>query len=632
MSSKVSASTRTDVRTDPEPYIREFLRLIDEGWEPDLEEYLNRIPDTLRDQVFQRLDEELEQRNEASWDELAAEVEVEEEATAAEPEGQPPLLEERIEAAPEPENAIALSEEVEHALELDVQPPLIQEEIDVAPEPSAIQQLFAEAEQAELVSDEQPAPMQEEFEIAPEPQPSWPSLEGYRLERELGSGSLGESYLAWDEANRRQIVLKFPGDSLPEKVIDRTMRDAEKAAMLEEPGVVTFETRVGNVLVAPYIEGEPIHRVDAGIELLLAFARRLASAHAENVFHLDLKPNNVLVTPDGACVLLDYGVGAAVLSVPPASAWIGGLPHFESPEHANRMRLGAPSDVFSFGSLLYRVLTGQLAFPGGAPERIRERIEAAEPTPLRVHDESIPQALQDICLSCFARKTNERPSMSEIADDLERFLEGRSVRLRPRYYRVVLRKRVREVVTEVKSWRAQGLATEVEAEQLETVCQRLLAREEQWTHDASNSPRLTRILPIGALLFAVAAGVLVRFGYAFVHPAAWIVPLVGAIGLLGAGLFAALKEERTLSVPLLAGGLAACLPALVGRFQGIDLLTAKSLALPGLSWLQLAVASGVVFLGSVGLLAWRRDATYAWFSCGSFTLAFIATLGVFGLA
>ncbi|MHC4848057.1 MAG: hypothetical protein ACYTEG_06325, partial [Planctomycetota bacterium] len=242
MSSKVSASTRTDVRTDPEPYIREFLRLIDEGWEPDLEEYLNRIPDTLRDQVFQRLDEEMEQRNEASWDELAAEAKVEEEATVAEPEDQPPLLEELIEAEPDPDSAPALSEEVEHALALDAQPPLIQEEVAASPEPTAIQQLFAEAQQAELVSDAQPAPMEEEFELASELQPSWPSLDGYRLERELGSGSLGESYLAWDEASRRQVVLKFPGDSLPEKVIDRTMRDAEKAAMLEEPGVVTFET------------------------------------------------------------------------------------------------------------------------------------------------------------------------------------------------------------------------------------------------------------------------------------------------------------------------------------------------------------------------------------------------------
>ncbi|MHC4940353.1 MAG: protein kinase domain-containing protein [Planctomycetota bacterium] len=644
----MSSDVSTSVGTDPEPYIREFLRLIDEGWEPDLEEYLTRVPDALRDKVSECLDEEFEQRSEASWDKETEEVEVEEECVA-ELEDQPSPADELVAMAEEepvePPAVRQLFEEPEAQQTAD--DPAIQPMPEEAEEPQSAdagagQQLSEDAEESQPAdaaairqlfqeaAEHEPIVVEDQFEL--EGAPGWPSLDGYRIESELGCGSFGQSYLAWDEANRRQVVLKFTESSLPEKVSERAFREAEKAAALDHPGVLTFEQRIGNVLVAPYLEGAAVHQVEAGIDLLLAVARCLDAAHADNVLHLDLKPSNVLVTPEGDCVLLDFGVGSAVLSVPSGTASIGGLPHYESPEHANRMRLGPESDVFSFGSLMYRILTGEFAFPGGAPERIRERIEAAEPTPLRVHDESIPQALQDICLSCFARKTNERPTMGEVADDLERFLEGRSVRLRPRYYREVLRKRVREVVTEVKGWHAQGLATDVETSQLETVCHRLLAREEQWTHDTSHTPRLTRILPVGALLFAIAGGVMVRFGYAYLHPAAWIVPLVGTLGLLGAGLIAALREERTLSTPLLAGGLAALLPALAGVFQGIELLNAKSLALPGLSWLQLAVAAGAVFLGSVCLLAWLRDATYAWLTCAAFTVGFVATLGVFGLS
>jgi hypothetical protein len=204
------------------------------------------------------------------------------------------------------------------------------------------------------------------------------------------------------------------------------------------------------------------------------------------------------------------------------------------------------------------------------------------------------------------------------------------VRLRPRYYRDVLRKRVREVVAEVRGWRAQGLAHDTEAERLETICRQLLAREEQWTHDPSRAPRLTRVLPLGSLLFAVACGLIVRFGYAYDSPVAWILPLCGTVGLLVAGVLAAARNERPLAAPLLTGGLLAMLPALIGLFQGIGLLTASAVFVPGLSWLQFAIASGAVFLCSMGLLAWRREAIYALATCLAFVAAFIGAAGIFG--
>jgi len=279
---------------------------------------------------------------------------------------------------------------------------------------------------------------------------------------------------------------------------------------------------------------------------------------------------------------------------------------------------------------MYRALTGELPFPGGAVEKIRERVAKAEPKPPRVIDESIAPELQDVCLSCFARKPSDRPTMTEVAEDLERFLDGRPVRLRPRYYRDVLRKRVREVITEVRGWRAQGLARDTEAEKLETVCKQLLAREEQWTHDPARTPRLTRVLPMGSLLYAVAAGLVVRFGYAIDAPVAWILPLAGTVALLAAGVVAAARNERPLAAPLLAGGLLALLPSLAGLFQGIEILGASATLVPGLSWLQFAVAAGAVFLASVGLLAWRREAIYAVCTCVAFAATYVGAAGVFG--
>ncbi|MHC4955562.1 MAG: serine/threonine protein kinase [Planctomycetota bacterium] len=646
-SSPVAQSTQTQstqtqsTQIDAGTFVQEFQRLVEEGWEPSLDEFLHRVPENLRDEVFSQLDGVLEEHTEKTWKE-----------TSEFPPGEKPPREGISilsiadssqwmpgEGEPEPEPAMPprVALELEQVLaEAPVGESLVEESPVEEPAEEPDEQPEIEAEFPE----EHEEPQHEEAVDADAAADAEEKIvAGYRMGILLGEGTLGQTFFAKHADTEAEVALKAVPAEFPDRTLKRLTREATKISALSFDRCVALRRAQRDddcrVLVTPYVAGDPIDAVAEGMDfadvavLLRGVLEALATAHAANVPHLDLKPANVLVTPEGEPRILEFGLGVAVMSASKRKVALAGLGHYESPEHAHRSRLSSASDIFSFGSLMYRVLTGQLPFPGGAREIVQERIDAAEPALPRLHDLNIPQGLQDICLSCLSRKPAERPDAGTLIASFDRFLRGRSIRLRPAYYKSVVRRGAREIIAGAHGWQRQGLARDAESERIESVCNRVLAREEQWTHDSASAPRSRAVVGAGAALFVLASGLIVHFGYARISLLACLLPSAGALALLVAGLLTSRRGERALATPMLAGGLAALAPATLTALQHWGVLDGAG-PIRGLSWLQICVAAGASGLGAIGFLAWRRDALFAWIAWAASIAAYVAGLGATG--
>jgi serine/threonine protein kinase len=211
----------------------------------------------------------------------------------------------------------------------------------------------------------------------------------YRIERMLGAGGMGAVYKARDTKLNRTVALKLlPAEltSDPERR-RRFELEAQAASALDHPNIVTIHDIVEAddrlFIVMQYVRGRSLRVViDEGLELgaaldyAIQIADGLATAHAAGIVHRDLKPENVLVGDDGRVKILDFGLAKLTEPEDPDEAEtrdhlqltkegrVLGTAAYMSPEQAQAKEVDARSDVFSFGSLLYEMVTGKRAFPG----------------------------------------------------------------------------------------------------------------------------------------------------------------------------------------------------------------------------------------------------------------------------
>ena len=216
-------------------------------------------------------------------------------------------------------------------------------------------------------------------------------LSNYRLERLLGSGGMGTVYLAHDVALDRPVAIKFiaadkAGDVSARK---RLLREARAAAALDHPNICSVFEVIDEpdraCIIMQYVEGETLTDLirrgplDVRLALSIAFelASALATAHKHGIVHRDVKPHNVIVTPDRRAKLLDFGlaryhdVAAASDGVTTTDSigleLLAGTPAYMSPEQAKQSPLDGRSDLFSLGVLLFECLTVQRPFKGPTP-------------------------------------------------------------------------------------------------------------------------------------------------------------------------------------------------------------------------------------------------------------------------
>ncbi|RMG12860.1 MAG: serine/threonine protein kinase, partial [Planctomycetota bacterium] len=264
----------------------------------------------------------------------------------------------------------------------------------------------------------------------------------YRILGELGRGGMGVVYRAQDRAGR-DVALKVLGGRLNPASRARFRREAELTARLRHPGIVRVHDagEVGGVPFVAYelvsggrtldLASRDLDR-EARVRLLAEAARALGHAHAQGLVHRDVKPENVLVDPEGKPHLADFGLawsgGADRLTR--TGAFVG-TPSYMAPEQFDGSQTGPPApsaDVWSLGVMLYELLAGVRPFEGSTLIELAARIRDGDYPPLRSRDPSLPRALEAVCAKALAVRPEERyPDAGALAADLEAYLRGEAV-------------------------------------------------------------------------------------------------------------------------------------------------------------------------------------------------------------
>jgi Tol biopolymer transport system component len=269
----------------------------------------------------------------------------------------------------------------------------------------------------------------------------------YEILAPIGAGGMGEVYKAWDPRLGREVAIKVLPASFSADAdrLRRFEQEAKAAGLLNHPNI-TAVYDIGTHEQAPYVvqellEGEALRSVLAGgrlsprkaVDYALQIAHGLAAAHEKGIVHRDLKPENLFVTRDGRVKILDFGLaklthqeeGSQVTNLPTATAGtepgvVLGTLGYMSPEQVRGRSADARSDIFSFGAILYEMLSGKRAFHGDSAADTMSAILKEDPPDLSVTNQSISPGLERIVRHCLEKNPEQRfHSAHDLAFDLE---------------------------------------------------------------------------------------------------------------------------------------------------------------------------------------------------------------------
>ena len=250
----------------------------------------------------------------------------------------------------------------------------------------------------------------------------------------IGAGGMGEVYRARDTRVDRTVALKIVNKSS----VDRFDREARAISSLNHPHICTLydlgTDGATSYLVMEYVQGEPLKGplpLAKTFEYAVQIAEALDAAHRRGIVHRDLKPANILVTKSGV-KLLDFGLarldgglaasaGAAAMSctVTVEGAVLGTL-QYMSPEQMEGKPADARADIFSFGLVLYEMLTGRVAFEASSAASLIAATLTAEPKPVREFQPLTPTSLERVVKKCLAKDPDQRwQSARDLADELK---------------------------------------------------------------------------------------------------------------------------------------------------------------------------------------------------------------------
>jgi len=257
-------------------------------------------------------------------------------------------------------------------------------------------------------------------------------LHSYKILSLLGVGGMGEVFLAQDTTLDRKAALKFLPEELQQDSIARKrfLREAKSAAALDHPFICHIH-EVGEVegksfISMEYVQGEtlkdklaagPLPLKDA-LEKATEVAEALEEAHKQGIVHRDLKPSNIMLTPQGHVKVMDFGLAKRVTPVEgqeqeittaltKQGATLGTVPYM-SPEQVRGQEVDTRSDIFSFGVVLYEMLTGVNPFKAGSAMDTAHAILGETPPPLTRYTENIPVLLQHTVRKMLAKEADRR--------------------------------------------------------------------------------------------------------------------------------------------------------------------------------------------------------------------------------
>ncbi|HYL37947.1 MAG TPA: protein kinase [Bryobacteraceae bacterium] len=285
------------------------------------------------------------------------------------------------------------------------------------------------------------------------------SVHHYDFQEKIGSGGMGEVFKAHDKRLNRFVAIKVlpRGQSGDPERRRRFIQEAQAASALSHPNIITihdiFDEGETYYIVMEYVAGKTLHELIPAMGLRVAqvlqyaaqMADALSTAHAAGIVHRDLKPANVMVTASGRVKILDFGLakltdpssmmnmtaaaGATVAGIPgrmedqatvtsvplTMEGSILGTVNYMSPEQAEGKRVDARSDIFSFGAVLYEMITGRRAFKGDSDISTLSAVLRDEATPISALAPDVPHELEDIVTGCLRKDPNLRwQSMKEV--------------------------------------------------------------------------------------------------------------------------------------------------------------------------------------------------------------------------
>ncbi len=281
----------------------------------------------------------------------------------------------------------------------------------------------------------------------------------YEIVAPLGAGGMGEVYRARDPRLGREVAIKVLPASFSEDSdrLRRFEQEARAAGILNHPNI-TAVYDIGTKEGAPYVvqellEGDTLRSALAGaklsprkaIDYALQIAHGLAAAHEKGIVHRDLKPENLFVTRDGRVKILDFGLaklahtetGPEVTSLPTATAGtepgvVLGTLGYMSPEQVRGRPADARSDIFSFGAILYEMLSGKRAFHGNSAADTMSAILKEDPPDLSLTNQALPPGLDRIVHHCIEKNADQRfQSARDLAFDLEALSGVSAPRIEP---------------------------------------------------------------------------------------------------------------------------------------------------------------------------------------------------------
>lgn len=271
----------------------------------------------------------------------------------------------------------------------------------------------------------------------------------YNVVRLLGSGGMGDVYLAHDTLLERDVAIKTlsVADARSANAQARSLREARSVAALDHPNICSvYEIRQHNgvtCIVMQFVEGETLAArlasgslpVESALDIAAQMAEALAAAHSRGIIHRDIKPENVMLTPGGRVKVMDFGL-AKIVEEPLGSedntrhrvtepGTILGTLGYMSPEQARGTPVDERTDIFSLGVVLYEMITGHGPFEAGSRADVLAAILTREPPPLADHCRDVTPELQSLVSKMLAKDREDRyPSIEKVLNEIRLTRDG----------------------------------------------------------------------------------------------------------------------------------------------------------------------------------------------------------------
>ena len=269
----------------------------------------------------------------------------------------------------------------------------------------------------------------------------------YRILSQIGSGGMGEVYLAHDTRLGRKIALKLVSASFTkdDERVRRFRQEASAASALNHPNILTIhevgQTDSAHFMATEFIEGETLRErlrrgpmnLDEVLDIGLQVASALAAAHGSGIAHRDIKPENIMIRRDGYVKVLDFGLAKltervaagrefekeAATLVKTNPGMVLGTVSYMSPEQARGLEVDLRTDIWSLGVVLYEMVEGRVPFAGQTMSHIIVSILDREPAPLIQHPGALGSELERVVIKALAKDREQRyQKVSEMLVDL----------------------------------------------------------------------------------------------------------------------------------------------------------------------------------------------------------------------